>query len=489
MSIMNRRMQRALPEYDGPLWFRPYSRHILQASKKKVYAHYFPMYPLQKYGANWADYYSTEWLNPAGEGGVHATIGGWLRDRPLPIPTNKNATMEHENYVREVTRARDAGLDGFFVDILDISNPNQATADYFWGVFTGLLDAAAEVDPNFKIAPMFDDTNASVNLLISRLSTVLAHPALLRLDDGRLVISAFSPDQVAYPNGFWQTFLTAVQSKCNEMTAFVPCMEDYWAHVDTFAPISYGIGVWGWKNPTDAQLTLAIGADVKKRGLLWMAPVSLQDTRPYTLSWVEANHSQTLRDTWQQAIQTDADWIQMVTWNDYSENTQFSPSSHVGWFPLEVSSYYITALKTGQYPAVAADVLYLSHRIQPYTALATYVPPTGSYTPMILHGAESGYDTVEVLAFLTAPATLTIDAGGSVTTKSIAAGMSVTRVDLHPGVIQTWITRNSTTSARISSPFTVTTTPYVQDLNYYFLSSRRGNSGSGSWNDTSMKSL
>lgn len=44
----------------------------------------------------------------------------------------------------------------------------------------------------------------------------------------------------------------------------------------------------------------------------------------------EANNSENLRLTWQQAIDGGADWGQLVTWNDYAEGTQFAPSVHSG---------------------------------------------------------------------------------------------------------------------------------------------------------------
>lgn len=69
----------------GPLPFELPSTATLRASSHKVFAHYFTPYPISlnnKAGAD--DYYTKNYLNPAGESGKHAAYGGLLRDRPFP---------------------------------------------------------------------------------------------------------------------------------------------------------------------------------------------------------------------------------------------------------------------------------------------------------------------------------------------------------------------------------------------------------------------
>jgi len=70
-------------------------------------------------------------------------------------------------------------------------------------------------------------------------------------------------------------------------------------------------------------------ADAHGRGGIWMQPVSVQDERPNQSLYDEADNSENLRVTWTAAI-ADADWVQIPTWNDYSEGAQVAPSTGTG---------------------------------------------------------------------------------------------------------------------------------------------------------------
>jgi hypothetical protein len=62
----------------------------------------------------------------------------------------------------------------------------------------------------------------------------------------------------------------------------------------------------------------------------------------------------------------------MVTWNDYSEGTQFAPSQRNNSTYLDLSSYYLVKFKIGAFPKITKDVVYITHRIQRYASLPTY---------------------------------------------------------------------------------------------------------------------
>jgi hypothetical protein len=252
--------------------------------------------------------------------------------------------------------------------------------------------------------------------------------------------------------------------------AFVPCLLDYAAHVDEFAPISYGIGNWGFRSPAANSNLLPRMADAHSRGKLWMQPVSLQDQRPYDGIYDEANNSENLRLTWNSSITGGADWVQMMTWNDYSEHTEFSPSTHTGWSPLDISSYYITKYKTGSAPAIQRDVLYVSHRRQPHAA-----QPTGGQSELmsLRAGSSPARDTVEVLSFLQAESVVTVNVGSQTHTYTAPAGVSARTYPLQTGTVSARASRSSVEVAQVTSPFTVQSALPVQDLQYHFAGSAR----------------
>ena len=160
----------------------------------------------------------------------------------------------------------------------------------------------------------------------------------------RFVVSPFAPEALGVT--YWQNFINLMAAR-GVKVAFIPCFLNYEANVAAFAPISYGFSNWGNRSPAANQNLATNINDAHSRGKIWMQPVSVQDTRPYTAVYDEANNTENLRVTWNAAISYGADWVQIPTWNDYSENTQISPSTHIGWGPLDLMSYYLTRWKTG----------------------------------------------------------------------------------------------------------------------------------------------
>jgi hypothetical protein len=440
------------------------SQAILKSSSKKVFAHYFTPYPISidnKPAAQ--DYYDLQYLNPTGESSKHAAYGGFLRERPLPRPVDSSTNYMFNDMKTEVLRASNAGLDGFAVDILSISG-------YNWDRFKVLLQAASQADPNFRIMIMPDSNGSGVragaDAFAAAIAGIVNDPAynksLFRLKDGRLVISPFYPEKQGA--AWWQDWLRTMKSRHGIDIAFVPCFLNYGANATAFQSFSHGFSNWGNRNPaSNSNLSTNI-TDAHDRGKIWMQPVSVQDARPSKAIYDEANNSENLRVTWNAAIRG-ADWVQIPTWNDYSENAQISPSTHIGWGPLNISSYYLTHYKTGAAPAINRDVLYLSHRIQPHAAT-----PTGGQTSLmrLRTGGSPARDTVEVLSFLTAPATITVKVGNTINTYSAPVGVFAKTYPLQAGKVSAAAVRNSTTIAEVISPFPVVQAPPVQDLNYYF---------------------
>jgi SpoIID/LytB domain protein len=436
----------------------------LKASPKKVFAHYFTPYPVSIDNKDpRVDYYTTQYLTPDGEGGKHAAYGGFLRERPLPQAPLTTADWQLENMKKEVQRATQAGLDGFTVDIL--------TADgYNWDRVKLLYRAAPLVDANFKLLVMPDSNGSAVrdiNLLADRVTELARSSAAFRLPDGRLVISPFYAEKLGV--AYWTKFIALMNARGVDV-AFVPCFLNYDDNVADFAPISYGFSNWGSRNPASNQDLAGLISDAHSRGKIWMQPVSIQDNRPSQGIYDESRNTENLRLTWDAAISGNADWVQIPTWNDYSENTQVSPSTHVGWAPLDISSYYLTRYKTGVWPEIVRDVVYISHRVQPAGAV-----PTGGQKMLmkIRRGSSSPRDKVEILSFLESPATIDVTIGGRTESYAAKEGVQAQLFDLRSGNHAANVVRNGAPVASVTSLYGTTSTPTVQDLTYYFASSGR----------------
>ncbi|WP_240136383.1 glycoside hydrolase family 71 protein [Streptomyces sp. MUM 178J] len=448
----------------GPMPFDLPSPAALKASGKLVFAHYFTPYPLSLDNARPdRDYYSRNYLTPEGEKGKHEEYGGLLRDRPLPVEP-RGGNWELANLRQEVRTARDAGLDGFTLDMLSLEGKNRERCEL-------LLQAARSVDPDFTIMLMPDMTSLKTDdpdILADAVAALGASPAAHRLGDGRLVVSPFKAEEKS--PGWWSRMLKSLEARHGIRTAFVPLFLDFDAHHEQFAPLSYGYSEWGSRSYVGQQGAARDVRRAHEAGKIWMQPVSVQDTRPNQGVYDEAGNTATLRTTWNRAIADGADWVQLTTWNDYSEGTHFAPSLHNGHTYLDLTSYYLTRFKTGAWPKIVRDTLYLTSRTQ----FAGARPTGGQSRVMSLRkGSAAARDTVEVLSFLTDRASVRTQVGAADSAYDAPAGVHAELLPLRAGTSSAQAVRGGRTTAQVELPYAVEHRVEVQDLQYYGATSGR----------------
>ena len=154
-----------------------------------------------------------------------------------------------------------------------------------------------------------------------------------------------------------------------------------------------------------------------------MMPVDPQQFRPKSFAYSEAGNSGAFRAAWDSSINGDADWIQLVTWNDFSESSQMSPYTDatlrrdIGTGFYNLNGYFATWFLTGGAPTITHDVLYYFYRNEPTYAKA----PAQIKLPRT--SGTTAQNSIELLAFLTDPGELTIAIGGKSYTKAAPAGM------------------------------------------------------------------
>jgi hypothetical protein len=445
--------------YDMPV------RSALQASGRFAFAHYFTPYPVSLDNADSAtDYYARNYLTPTGESGKHAAYGGLLRDRPIGRAKLAITDWAAEDFDTEIRQAKAAGLDGFSVDLLSVSGTHYDRT-------VKLLQAANRVDPSFKIMLMPDMTSLhddDQTVVRAKIAALAAYPATFRLADGRVVLSPFKAEQ--FTVDWWTTWLASLKSTNGVSVAFVPCFLNWRTNMPLFAPISYGFSAWGERTPQAAASLSTAAGQAHSLNKIWMAPVAVQDSRPNQGVYTEAANTETLRATWGVATTTGADWVQIPTWNDYSENTSIAPSANHGWSFLDVSGYYMARWKLGQDLPVLRDGMYLTHRAHSAATLPTFAE-TKLMTVRV--GSAAARDTVEVLAFFKAATTVSVKVGSATYTWNAPAGVSAQTWPLGVGSVSATAVRTGATVATVSSTKAVTTTPYVQDMEYFASSSLR----------------
>lgn len=428
--------------------------------RKKVFAHYFPPYPVSLDNESPAhDYYARNYLSISGEGGIHEGYGGLLRDRPLPRAPLRRADWMLEDLRSEVRTAKSAGIDGFTVDILGLSGPT-------WTAALNLARAARDVG-DFTVIPNLDATGGAADAAPTEIADKLAEfygLSSAQMIDGDYVLSSFAAEQK--PPSWWQTLAADLQQAHGLSIKLIAVFLDASrANMLAFAPFSYGLGSWGTRSADSVRAqpdNAALAHSLHRR---WMEPVAFQDARPRNGLFAEASNTQTGRASWKRAIDGDSDLVQIVTWNDYSESTTVAPSAAHGSVLLDLTSYYVDWFKEGVAPALTADHLYLTHRIHPAAA----VPRSGisNMQPSLGTSTTPVRDTVEALAFLHSPAEVSVMTDTSTHTFALAAGVHAVTVPLRAGSISAEVKREGRVVLRVRSPYTVTDHPLVQDFQYW----------------------
>lgn len=389
------------------------SSDIFFAAKRKVFAHYFYPFPLSINNQPAAtDYYNTGYLDPHGENNTHLAYGGYLRARPLPVPVQTNFSAA-VNMQKEVQMAIARGITGFTFDILSLADALDPN-----GHLQNISRAAQAVDTRFAIVPMLDMsslTGLTTTGAVSIILTAAALPSAARVPDGRFLVSAFNPTQ---PLAYWEEVIAECAAK-NVNVAFIPVPLGSPLDAGALAPVSIGVGGWGTATPAVA----AGPAD-------YMQPVLAQQFRPKSQVFWEASNFDTFRAGWGSAIRDGSQYVQLITWSDFSESGQVQPYTdatlnlNIGTAFYDLTAYYATWFVTGVQPPITQDVLYWCHRRMPSNAahpnqLDNFFPVNSVAT-----------DNIELLAFLTAPAQISID----ITHEETApAGITSFKIPIAPG--------------------------------------------------------
>jgi hypothetical protein len=440
------------------------------AQPRLVFAHYFPPYPISIDNLDpSADLYATGYLKPDGENGIHAAYGGLLRDRPLPRNPRAEDNWRQLDLADEIKQASSVGIDGFSVDILTTHDSTNWIAP----IPSLLLHVAEKMNPPFKIMLMPDMDGELGTLtpqqVASELSLLAASPAAFRLTDRRLVVAPFHAENRPVP--WWREFIAAMKLQYGIDVALVPVFLDTSSdNIGKFGPITFGMSAWGGRNPAFNPVggfPLDTIRMLHKLSQIWMQPVSVQDYRPRDQVYDEAENTTNLRNTWQIAIDGKARWVQIVTWNDYSENTGIAPSVRHGTALLDILSYYIAYFKNGVPPPISEDRVFLSHRTQ----LIGATPSRQTDLASLREGSTPGSDAVEALSFLTSPATVTVSVGPSQTVCNVPAGVSTCVAPIgQPGpeglTVSVDVSRDERSVVTLVSPYTIVANPPVQDLSY-----------------------
>ena len=380
----------------------------------------------------------------------------------------------------EIKQAQARGIDAFALNCGSWTEEPRYRA-----TTTKLFRAAASLGSDFKL--FFSADGLAPDVVVAMVSEFYGHSNMLRVA-GRPLLSTFDGDtewakafldpleDAEKPVTFVPFFFPEGKAKVFTARNIAKLIADN-SYVDGF----FLFGAAG-SGTEIARASQKVGEAWRRAGKLYMAPVSpyyrgLGYRENYRVFETRGFEGMALQ--WEAAIAVGAQWVEVVTWNDWSEASYVedlgaAATDHIAggyWGQLlshaaylAASEYYIRWFKTGV-RRIDRDDLYWFYRLSP-RAVPGRSTPRGR-KPAFPKGVENLEDRVFISAFLTAPAQITIESGKRRHQLDVDAGVHHLGVDFALGAQKFSVVRNGRTILAGDGAFPITDENWA---NYDYLS-------------------
>ncbi|WP_144107900.1 glycoside hydrolase family 71 protein [Paraburkholderia sp. BCC1886] len=390
-----------------------------------------------------------------------------------------------EDYALEIHDAMQRGIDGFALNCggWSVHEPQYKArvlqiyeaAERFAGAFR--LFVSADGHARDELADIVHTTRGLAAQLMQNGKPVLSAYGL----GGRDIVRADALMRDAQKLGAWfiphfsPTTGEAVigANQASEIATRIAGADGYFFFGAAAAPDSLARSI--------ALLSTAL----KRAGKTFMAPVTpyyrgLSTGTNYRA--FETDGFSGMAKEWRAAIAAGANWIQIVTWNDWAESSYVAPIgsssraqiynprfgsllSHTGY--LDASRHFIRWFKSGVEPVIERDELYYFYRLHPvdvqtnllraFTDHAAFPPKANAALTALVH----------VTAFLKQAATLEITCGDTRRVVELNAGVNEIAVPSAPGVPHFSLIRHGAAVLQKSGELAITSNDYSGAFNYF----------------------
>lgn len=389
-------------------------------------------------------------------------------------------------YKREIQLAQHYGIDGFALNCGEWLKPakdgeGKPTKTRYVVNAERIFEQAKELDSGFKLfmspdfacKPMKERAMLNVTDMYTRFEK---HPNLFHYR-GKPFYSGYSgsPKQYAPP--------------INKLRAEG---HDFWLVPKGSTPgykMAYSmesvLGLFRNNSPLDGQFNFACDGSVRNivSNNSFGRRATLLDDKIYMAGVCPAYNSPNLRDfrgvagyceQWQGLINDGADLVEIVTWNDYNEDSNLMPyrwgfgnnATQKAYFDrdesyLDVTSFYISYFKNGIAPEITQDRLFFSYRTRTKHQVKVWNDETGKWVDIRfdkcpcdqLH--DDVRDYIYVTGLLTADADLTIKIGRIEKSFKLRKGLSSCKLPMQPGVPQFILKRKGKEIINVSGRKTI----------------------------------
>lgn len=386
-----------------------------------------------------------------------------------------------QDFKNDIVLAQKCGIDGF---ALNCGGWSTGQGAYYkrWSLL--MYQAAEELGTNFQL--FFSEDHLPDAEILDMVQSTYTHPNQFRCG-GRPVLSSF--DDPLSPA------LIAALAGRGTPVFFAPNYTPQVPHeVDTAADVSevagraeYMDGFFdfgaGGTGPEIAGNTSRLAPAFAALGKTFMSSVT-----PYyrglggNYRLFETRGCEAMEAEWQAAISADVPWVEIVTWNDFSEASYLMPFpvsqeaavwpghwgpilSHAGY--AAATGYYASWFKSGHAPAITQDLLCYSYRLYP-KRLSAQVTPSDPNSPLARpSGADGLDDKVYVTLFAKQAGQLTIRSGSSARLYRIKAGVNNIEMFFNPGAQRFVFTRGAATVIDRVGEHAISATDVSSDFNTF----------------------
>jgi hypothetical protein len=332
---------------------------------------------------------SSQWTVPTTSLNNTLVLAHWLGWFGLPNhrqPVPSYQATDPSVISRQIDAAQRLGIDGFIVDWYGPATglPLNNEADRaFIDEATQALFVQAQNEPDFHVALMYDygtlrdvassqRTDRMITDLRYAIDTYLSNPTYLTYNN-RPLLFVFPYDDVRpdvrlveVTNAISQADVNLIYQNPSTDTTILPYVDGFfaWVQPTTYDAWQPNGGDWGggyldWFYQTMSDPTLPY-SQMLTVGAVWPGfNDSLAPWRSWSPRFIARRAGQTWDDIWELAVSHQPPLIQIVTWNDWEEDTAIEPGESNGtwagapihtmdgvtpWFALQGTSAISVAL-------------------------------------------------------------------------------------------------------------------------------------------------
>ncbi|EIW56052.1 glycoside hydrolase family 71 protein [Trametes versicolor FP-101664 SS1] len=410
-------------------------------------------------------------------------------------------------WANDIALAASKGIDAFALNVgSDSWEPGQIANAYAAAgqynakinttVSTNSTNTTASISSPFKLFLSFDMSSlpcsaaGDVQPLQTYIKTYANNTSQMTYN-GRMLVSTFAGESCTFNssslNGAWVNALKPANSSLPAVW-FVP---SFFVDPQTFKNLTVIDGMFHWNSAWpmgNNNITFAPDASyiANLGNRTYMAAASPwffahYGVNTYNKNFIYRGDDWLFAQRWEMLVQnrTSVALAEVLTWNDFGESHYLGPIEgiqpmsqgwvngydHTGWFDL--MKYYIAAYKTGTYPAIAKDRVFLWGRLAPANATA---PADSVGKPTNWQWTQ---DYLWAVALLTAPANVTLSCGSTSQTTLVPAGLAKLKLKLSANCAVKAVVARSGKTALSFAPagFTFNTHPSSYNFNAFVAAS------------------